>query len=140
MLTKAQLCRMIVGLVDANDAELVDLDTVLHTDVCAPADRGAVRDIRDLINRLFADFDYLESPRFDVEAEGKSSVYLKMLCKRYSDPVRCTEWRRAYADALGNVLNDNVAYSLTKSSNHVSLDRLRELLIAIANPQSDQPR
>ncbi|WP_345689638.1 hypothetical protein [Novipirellula caenicola] len=134
MLTKPELCRMIVGLVEVNDADLLDQDTILSADVCTHGDRTAVRGIRDLMHRLYLDFDYLASPRFLAETDGKSSSFSGMLSKRYSDPVQRTESRHAYAVALANILDDNDAYTLTKTAEHDSLDRLRELLNGLENP------
>tara|TARA_R110002072_G_C7569344_1_gene500963 strand:- start:82 stop:468 length:387 start_codon:yes stop_codon:yes gene_type:complete len=125
---------MIVGLVEVNDADLLDQDAILSVDVCTPGERTAVRGIRDLIHQLYLHFDYLASPRFVDETDGKSSAFSGMLRKRYSDPVRRAECRRAYAVALANILDENDAYSLTKTAEHDSLDRLRELLNALANP------
>jgi hypothetical protein len=50
MLTKLELCRMIVGLVEVNDGELLDQDAILSADVCTLDDRAAVRRIRDLMH------------------------------------------------------------------------------------------
>lgn len=134
MLTKPELCRMIVGLVDVNDADLLDQDALLSADVCTHDDRTAVRVIRDLIRRLYLDFDYVASPRFNAETDGKSSAYSARLSKRYSDPIQRKECRRVYAIALANVLDENDVYNLTRTAEHDSLDRLRELLNALRNP------
>lgn len=135
MLTKLELCRLIVGLVEVNDADLVDQDALLSVDVCTHDDRIAVRVIRDLIRRLYLDFDYVASPRFKAETDGKSSAFSAMLSKRYSDPVQRKECQRVYAVALGSILDDNNVYNLTRTAEHDSLDRLRELLNALRNPR-----
>lgn len=134
MLTKPELCRMIVGLVEVNDADLLDQDALLSADVCTHDDRTAVRVIRDLIRRLYLDFDYVASPRFNAETDGKSSAYFARLSKQYSDPIQRKECRRVYAIALANVLDENDVYNLTRTAEHDSLDRLRELLNALRNP------
>jgi|GEM_PF-1067546 hypothetical protein len=134
MLTKLELCRMIVGLVEVNDGELLDQDAILSADVCTLDDRAAVRRIRDLILRLYLDFDYLASPRFAAETDGKSSAFSGMLSQRYADPVQRRERRRQYAVALASILDDNDAYTLTRASEHESLDRLCVLLNALSNP------
>jgi hypothetical protein len=134
MLTKSELRRMIVGLVEVNDANLLDQVNILSPDVCAHADHAAIRGIRDLVNQLYLGFDYLASPRFKAEIKGKSPAFSDMLRKRYTDPVRRAEWRRTYGVALTRVLDDDQAYTLTKTVEHGSLDRLRELLSALENP------
>jgi hypothetical protein len=134
MLTKPEVCRMIVGLVEVNNADLLDQDAILSPDVCTHDDRAAVRRIRDLILQLYLDFDYLASPRFAAETDGKSSVFAGMLSKRYADPVQRKERRRQYAVALASILDDNDAYTLTRTAEHESLDRLCELLNALSNP------
>ncbi|MCC9602246.1 hypothetical protein LOC67_16950 [Stieleria sp. JC731] len=126
---------MIVGLVEVNDADLLDQDAILSADVCTHGDRSALRTIRDLIHRLYQDFNYLESPRFTAETDGKSVAFSRMLSKRYSDPVRRTEFRSTYAVALAKILDDNDAYTLTKPADHKSLDRLREMLNSLENPE-----
>ena len=135
MLTKPELCRMIVGLVEVNDADLLDQDALLSADVCTHDDRTEVRVIRDLIRRLYLDFDYVASPRFNAETDGKSSAYSAKLSKRYSDPIQRKEFRRVYAVALANVLDKNDVYNLTRTAEHDSLDRLRELLNGLTNPR-----
>ncbi|MBN8599559.1 MAG: hypothetical protein J0M26_00805 [Planctomycetes bacterium] len=135
MLTKPELCRMIVGLVEINDAELLDQDTILSADVCTHADRIVVRIIRDIILRLYLEFDYVASPRFNAETDGKSSAFSAKLSKSYSNPVQRKECRRMYAVALANILDDNSVYDLTRTAEHDSLDRLRELLNGLRNPK-----
>lgn len=134
MLTRSELCRMIVGLIEVNDANLLEQGNILSAEVCTLGDHTVIRGIRDLMNQLYIDFDYLVSPRFEDEIEGKSPAYSAMLRKRYTDPVRRTELRRAYGVALAKILDDNEAYTLTKTAEHGSLDRIREWLHALENP------
>jgi hypothetical protein len=134
MLTKSELCRILVGLIEVNDADLLEQGNILSSSVCSPSDHKVIWGIRDLMTQLYIDFDYLVSPRFEAEVEGKSPAYSAMLRKRYTDPVRLTELRREYGVALTKILDDNEAYTLTKTSEHGCLDRLREWLNALENP------
>jgi len=134
MLTRSELCRMIVGLIEVNDANLLEQGDILSVSVCTPSDHTVIRGIRDLMNQLYLDFDYLVSPRFEAEIEGKSPAYSATLRKRYADPVLRKELRRVYGVALTRILDDNEAYTLTKTAEHESLDRLREWLNALENP------
>lgn len=140
MLTKPELCRLIVGLVEVNDADLLDQDALLSADVCTHDDRIAVRVIRDLMRRLYLEFDYIASPGFIAETDRKSSAFSSRLSKRYSDPVQRKECRRVYAVALANIMDDNDVYNLTRTAEHDSLDRLRELLNALEIRKSGNNR
>lgn len=106
MLTRSELCRMIDGLIEVNDANLLEQGNILSADVCTLGDHTVIRGIRDLMNQLYIDFDYLVSPRFEAEIEGKSTAYSAMLRKRYNEPIRRTELRRAYGVALAKILDD----------------------------------
>ena len=134
MLTRSELCRMFIGLIEVNDADLLEQGNILSADVCTLGDHALIRGICDLMKKLYIDFDYLVSPRFEAEIEGKSPAYSAMLRKRYTDPVRRTELRLVYGVALTRILDDNEAYTLTKTAEHESLDRLREWLNALENP------
>ncbi|QEG42256.1 hypothetical protein UC8_42900 [Roseimaritima ulvae] len=136
MLTKREICRLVVGLSEVNDADLLDDDTSLPADVCAADDRIAVRHIRDLVHELYHDFDYLTSPLFATATQDKSLPYCDMLAKRHCDPARRTEGRRTYGVALCSILDDNEAYDLTSPANHRLLDELRLKINALANPSS----
>ncbi len=87
-----KLCCLIVGLVEVNDANLLDQASILSPYVGTRADHDAIRGIRDLINQLYLNFNYLESPRFEAEIAGKSPAFSDMLRKRVTDPVRCADY------------------------------------------------
>ena len=53
---------MIVGLIEVNDAGLLEQGNILSSSVCSPSDHTVIWGIRDLMNQLFVDFDYLVSP------------------------------------------------------------------------------
>ena len=139
MLTKHELCRLVVGLAEVNDSDLLDDDTNLPTDVCDATDRDAVRQIRDLIHGLYQDFDYLASPLFATTTQSKSDQYRDMLAKLHNDPVRRTEDRRRYAVALCSILDDNDAYNLTSLARHPLLDELRAKINSLENPSNGEP-
>ncbi len=138
MLTKRELCRLVVGLAEVNDADLLDDDANLPSDVCAAADRAAIRQVRDLIHGLYHDFDYLASPLFTTAIQSKSGPYRDMLAKRHCDPVRRGEDRRRYAVALCSILDDNAAYDLTSLARHPLLDELRTKINSLVNPSNGE--
>ena len=134
MLAKSELARFLIGLVTANDADLIDEDSVLSPDICAAVDRDAVRQLRDMIQDLYRDFDYLDSPEFDALARDKSADYVNMLKRRWMEPKRRTEQRNNFADALAFVLSDDRVYELTPPDRHRILDEIRNGFAVVANP------
>jgi len=134
MLSKEGLLRFVVGLVVVNDGDLIDDDSLLPPDVCAASDRDVVRRIRDLIQTLYRDFDYLTSPEFARLADGKSDAYCSMLRKTWTRPEKQSRKTNEYVDSLGAVLADDCAYQLTRRTDHGLLDELRNALTSLTNP------
>ena len=125
MLSKPELARFLIGLVEVNDADLIDDDSILSPEICAAVDRVAIRRLRDMIQHLYRDFDYLATPEFTAMANGKSDALRAMLARRWSDPERQTEQRKKLAHSLASLLSDDRAYELTPPECHKILDGLR---------------
>lgn len=138
MLSKPELARFLIGLVEANDADLIDDDSLLPLEVCAADDRPAVRRLRDIVQFLYQDFNYLGSPEFAAMADGKSDAYHAMLRKRWSDPEKRTQQRKKYAETLATLLSEDRAYQLTPPERHPMLNEFRDVLRTISNPDGDE--
>ena len=134
MLSKPELIRFLIGLIEVNDADLIDDDSLLPPEISAADDRAMIRRLRDVLQRLYRDFDYLTSPEFAALADGKSDAYRAMLTKLWSDPEKRRQQRDKYADALATLLSDDRAYDLTPPERHKMLDDLRDRFGSVTNP------
>jgi hypothetical protein len=136
VLSKTELARFLIGLVEVGDADFIDQDSLLPAGICATDDRAVVRRLRDLIQSLYRDFDYRASPEFAALSNGKSDAYRTMLAKVWNDPEKQTQMRKKYADALAVLLSDNRAYKLTMPQHHKILDDLRAGFRTVMNPDN----
>ena len=73
MLKKTELLKMIVGLIQVNDAHLIKQDAILGGSVCLPGDRKRIRNTANIIMGLIEGYDYAKSPEFERETAGKSA-------------------------------------------------------------------
>ena len=137
MLSKPELAGFLIGLVKINDADLIDDNALLTPEICAADDRTAIRRLRDMIQSLYREYDYLASPEFATMANGKSDAYRAMLAKRWSDPEKRTQQRKNYADAMATLLSHDRAYELTPPERHKILDDLRNGFRSLSNPDGD---
>ena len=134
MLSKSCLAKFLVGLVETNDADLVDDDSILSIDVCAVNDRSAIRQLGNNIELLYREFDYTASPEFIATTEGKSDEYVAMLKKRLRDPEKRVQHRETYAQSIASMLSDDRVYELTAPNHHKILDDLRAGFKLVENP------
>jgi hypothetical protein len=135
VLSKTQLAKFLIGLVEVNDADLVDDDSILSPEICDADDRVVIRRLRDMIQNLYRDFDYTASPEFAALTSGKSVAYRSMLTKQCSAPERRNEHRKNYASAMALLLSNSRAYELTSPDGHKILDELRSGFTSLANPE-----
>ena len=135
MISKSCLAKILVGLVETNDADLVDDDSILSSDVCAVDDRSSIRQLRNNVQLLYRKFDYTASPEFIAKTEGKSDEYVAMLTKRMRDPQKRAQHRQTYARSIASMLSDDRVYELTAPNHHKILDDLRAGFKLVKNPE-----
>ena len=88
--TKAEVAKFIVGLIEVNDAELIDDDRLLTPQICAADDRATLRQLRDLMVELTRQFDFTVTPKFNGMIAERSDAYRLAMVRRYSDPEKRT--------------------------------------------------
>ena len=134
MLSQSELAGFLIGLVKINDADLIDDDALLTPEICAADDRAAIRRLRDMIQSLYRDFDYLASREFAAMGNGKSNAYRAMLARIWNDPEKRTQKCKEFADAMAALLADDRAYDLTPAEHHKIHDQLRDGLDRLRIP------
>jgi hypothetical protein len=134
MLSKKEVLRLVTALARMNDSGVISNDKGLPDEICAPADRKTVREIRALVVPLRQDLEYSESPEFRQAVGGKSPAFAEMQKRLSADPAR----RKAYADridkALEEVLDNDDAFRLLPESRHAALLMIRQHVASLRNP------
>jgi hypothetical protein len=136
LLSKAGLLQLLVDLAAVNDAQLVDEDRILTSDICAAEDRALVREAAYAIRALLAEFSYLASPKFERLVAGKSPAVVAMQRKLASDPVRRKHNLELFETAMQQLLVSERAYELAAVSQPPVLDRLKAILAAVQNGEA----
>ena len=134
VITKAELIKLVVGLVEVSDADLLDNNALLTSDVCFSKDRDNIRVIRDLVVDLYNNFDFTVSPKFISMVDGKSSAYTSALKRKFNQPVLRSKLWNEYGMVLANVQESNQVYELTDIRYHPKLDEIHEILKHTGNP------
>ena len=117
-----------------NDADLASRDEGLPNEVCLPADRSIVRELRAYILPLRQSFEYTRSPEFRSSVAGKSAALQGMQEKLARDPVRRQGQVERFDKALESVLNSDEAFELLPEEQHGVLLRVRALAQSLGNP------
>lgn len=134
MLTKSEVMGLLVGLARANDADLLNQDACLPSDVCAETDRAAVRRAASLVDHLVKHFSYVETPTFREIVAGKSEAYVKMRTRIECAPARHVEHQRHFEHALANVLNTSDILNLVPEARIEDVETLRVTVASLSNP------
>jgi hypothetical protein len=125
---------MIVGLVDHCDAWMVEPGFLRQIDIPSRYHQPLMS-LRDHVQRLIEDYDYLQSPVFQRSISGRSAEFRAMKTKMESQPQKRTEHARSFSDALTAIRRDDSAYDLLSSTQHYRLDAIRDLITSIDEPQ-----
>lgn len=135
-LTADQVLSMLVGLVRCNDASMIE-PGFLHQIGIPEHHHRRVTTLRDCIQRLIDDYDYLQSPVFLHAVAGRSQEFGAMKAKLESQPQNRTIHARSFSDSIASLRRDSRAYELLSASHHHELDAIRELLSALDEPHSN---
>jgi len=109
--------RCVVGLISLNDRETLRNANML-AELAPVAEWPRIEEASNALAKVWAEFNYFETPEFEKLKQGKSQAVVAMLRKIHSEPVRARETRErlmmllgtatvADADALLNLVTPN---------------------------------
>ncbi len=128
MLNHIEILKLLVGLREVNDLDLAGDDRVLGASVPA-AKAEAVRAMVEVIDCLYADFDYEASAEFRQKIAGKSSQ-VQAMHRKLLDQAKLKAIQKRLGEALIHVVETDDAYQLIAPAHHGQLDQLRRLAMA----------
>lgn len=131
MLSAGDVLKMLVGLKEVGDLDIVSSDAVLSS-TCRNEDRPTVLAMAAIVEQLLDVFDYEESPEFQSKINGKSDDVQAMHRKLLS-PDRRKKLLTRFGKALTELLVSEEAFDLVPSENHDRLSELRALASRISN-------
>lgn len=125
MLNAGDVLKMLVGLKEVGDLDIVSSDAVLSS-ACSAKDRPTVLAMAELVEQLLEGFDYEKSPEFKRKLSGKSEDVQAMHRKLLS-AERLKRLTERFGSSLTVLLVSNDAYDLVPVDHHAALDRLKML-------------
>jgi hypothetical protein len=129
MMQASDILKMLVGLHEVGDLDLITKETVLSS-ICKTDDQPKVLAMATIVQQLMGAFDYENSPEFSAAIDGKSAAFQAMQRKLLT-PDKLEKLRTKFADALAELLVSAEVYKLLPSSGHASLDKLKTLASSI---------
>ena len=129
MLTKEEMLKMLVGLKEVNDLDLVDGNTVLAAS-CQDSDRTAVCAMAKIIEDIYESFDYEASPEFIGKLEGKSEQ-VQTMHRKLLDQSKRKEAKRRLGESITRILVSDDVFKLVRFKHHDLLVELKELVESI---------
>ena len=133
-MTEEEILNIVIGLIEACDANLVEPGMLNQLEI-PESKHGIVLELRNIIERILSEYNYLESPQFQSCLVGKSHRFQAMKRKLEDEPVKCTEHRQDLLAALAVIMTSSDVYNLLPKDQHSLLDRIRILV----NGLSDRP-
>lgn len=131
VLTRTEILRMLVGLGEVNDLDLIRSDAVL-AESCLDSEKAIVRAMAGLIQGLFEDFDYAMSPEFLQMIDGKSPQ-VRAMHRKLIGKEKQIEARKRLGESITMLLEEDDAYGLVAETYRDRLDHLKELAASIAD-------
>jgi len=125
MLTKNEMLRMLIGLKEVNDLDLVASDAVLAAS-CHEADNATVRMMASIVEEIYDGFDYELSPEFLSRVNGKSAQ-VQAMHRKLLDNEKLNEAKKRLAKAMARLLEVDEVYKLVAVTDHHRLDELKRL-------------
>jgi len=129
MLTQVEMLKMLVGLKEVNDLDLVD-DNAVMVASCQDSDRVVVRAMAKLIEEIYDSFSYEMSPEFIGKLEGKSEQ-VQTMHRKLLDQSKRKDVMRRLGESLTQILTSNGAFELVRLEHHHLLVELKELAESI---------
>ena len=133
-LTTDQVLSMVVGLVRCCDGDIVEPGFLSQTGI-HPQNHHRVITLRDHIQRLVDEYDYIQSPAFLRGIAGRSPEFRAMKTKLEQQPEKRASHAQAFSNALASIRRDDSAYDLLSSTHQHLLDVIRLQLSAIDEHQ-----
>ncbi len=125
MLNAADIIKMLVGLGEVGDLDIVSGETILSV-TCNVKDRPNVLAMATIIDQLLRSFDYEKSPEFELRIEGKSSQVQAMHRKLLSSERR-RQLSERFGKAIADLLESREVYDLVPIANHDLLEELKTI-------------
>jgi hypothetical protein len=119
---------MILGLVAANDADLLEAASVKHSEEIPSRYMPAYRSMRAGIVAILAAYDYTASPDFLKSTAGKSEAAVAMKRRFESEPVKRVAHRKKLVAALAALPESRAVYELVVVEHHEQLDELTRVI------------
>jgi hypothetical protein len=132
-LTADQMYSMIVGLVRNCDASLVEPEFLRQMDIPSRYHQPLMA-LRDQVQRLIEDYDYLQSSAFLRSVADRSEEFRTMRKKLESEPQKRAAHARAFSDALVAIRRNNCVHDLLSPTQHHRLDAIRDLIASMDEP------
>ncbi len=129
MLTQEEMLKMLVGLKEVNDLDLVDDNAVLAAS-CRDSDRGTVRAMAKIIEDIYESFDYEVSPEFIGKLDGKSEQ-VQTMHRKLLDQSKRKDAVRRLGESITRILASNDVFELVRLEQHHLLVELKELAESI---------
>ncbi len=125
MLTRAEILKMLVGLKEVNDIDLLMDDDILNAS-CIESDKPTVRAMATIIDQIYNDFDYESSPEFLQKIEGKSEQ-VQAMHRRLLNEEKLKQAGKRLGESLTAILDSEDAFNLVTVAHHDRLEALKEL-------------
>ena len=125
MLTRNEILKMIVGLKEVNDLDLLKSDTLLNVS-CIDSDKSTVRAMSTIIDNIFDEFNYEQSPEFIQKIKGKSEQ-LQRMHRKLLDQDKLKQAHKRLGESITAILDSNDAFSLVSAVHHQQLEDLKIL-------------
>ncbi len=132
MLTRNEILKMLVGLQEINDPNLIHDDAVLAEN-CLESDNVKVRAMAALVEDIYRRFDYASSPEFLRRINGKSEQHQTMH-RKLLDNVKLREAKQRLGASMTRILETDDVYDLVAVTDHHCLDQLKELAESLTDP------
>jgi len=129
MLSPAEVLKMLVGLKEVNDLDVINDDAVLAAS-CTESDKATVRSMAAIIEEVYDSFDYEASPEFLAKLEGKSEQ-VQTMHRKLLDQTKRRDAVRRLGEAITQLLSSNDAFNLVNIEQHHRLIALKELAESI---------
>ena len=128
-----QLISLLLATIRGGDADVLQDERVLGK-VCAAEHLQRVRSAAEFLGKVYAQFDFTESPAFAQEVASRSAAYVSMLAKRYREPIMRAKKREELQSAFRQLLHSDAAFSLVPAAQHPQLIEARASLRAASAP------
>jgi hypothetical protein len=119
---------VILGLVEGNDWDIFEEVADQHPADFPPQARAHHRVIGRTLQAILENYDYIASPAFAREVDGKTRAFAEMKSRFESAPVKRRDHRAAFIEALAELPRNDRAFDLLDRSLHRQLRSVKEAI------------